>query len=132
MIASKSSVKQVMWIAACVAGVVVLAAAAGVLFTNNPETSRLFPPCPVFAVTGLYCPGCGSTRASHHLMHGRVATAMTFNPLMVISIPIVVAMLLRPRITRRPITAWAAAAILIVYALLRNLPWEPFASLAPG
>jgi len=40
------------------------------------------PLCPLHAVTGLPCPTCGSTRAAIALVHGDLATALAWNPLM--------------------------------------------------
>lgn len=31
-----------------------------------------YPPCAFHMLTGLYCPGCGGTRAVRALMHGRL------------------------------------------------------------
>lgn len=37
--------------------------------------------CPVHAVTGGFCPGCGSTRAVHELLHGDVVASLAAHPL---------------------------------------------------
>ncbi len=58
------------------------------LYSNDPTTSALFPPCPVFALTGLMCPGCGTLRALHALMHGDIGRAWAFNPLLVVTLPL--------------------------------------------
>ena len=115
---------------------IVIAAAVSVsllvaLFLRNPAASRFFLPCPVHYVTGLHCPGCGSLRASHNLLHGRLAAALSLNPLMVIAIPVVAVMLLRPAWVYRRRTPWAALSVLVAYGILRNLPWWPFTLLAP-
>jgi len=39
------------------------------------------PPCFFHQVTGLPCPGCGSTRAVVQLAQGHIAAAFIFNPL---------------------------------------------------
>jgi hypothetical protein len=57
------------------------------LFFVNPEQSRLLPPCPFRAVTGVECPGCGSARAVHHLLHGRAVAAFRLNPLLALFAP---------------------------------------------
>lgn len=36
--------------------------------------------CPVFELTGLYCPGCGGTRSLTALMHGHPLLALHENP----------------------------------------------------
>lgn len=119
-------------------------AAAGlyVLWHVDPtaQPGRL-PPCPVFALTGLFCPGCGSTRAMHALLHGDVSRALAMNPLMVVSIPLLGIMAASRARWRAAIAACAAlrlhsargwATVLLAYAVARNLPWAPFSWLAPG
>ena len=39
------------------------------------------PLCPLHAVTGIPCPGCGMTRAARSLMQGNFRDAALFNPL---------------------------------------------------
>lgn len=124
-------------------GAPVLIAGAVVLYSFNPSTSRLFPPCPFHAVTGLYCPGCGSTRAMHQLLHGHVATAFDFNPLVVLSLPLVGVALAwqtwRPR-RAAPMAAsprlpgwwvWVLLGVVVVFGIARNLPWKPVRWMAP-
>lgn len=101
------------------------------LFLFNPETNRLFPPCPVYWVTGFHCPGCGSLRALHNLMHGHLFTALTLNPLMIISIPLVAVMFSNPAWVYRRWVPWAALVVLIGYGIVRNVPLWPFVLLAP-
>jgi len=38
-------------------------------FRYDPINNFLFPKCPLYATTGVYCPGCGSQRATHSLLH---------------------------------------------------------------
>jgi hypothetical protein len=66
-----------------------VAAAAGVLMLAvfDPATSGVFPPCPVRYLTGWYCPGCGSLRAFHQLLHGNLRAAWAMNPLTVVLLP---------------------------------------------
>lgn len=99
------------------------------------------PPCPVLALTGLFCPGCGSTRAMHALLHGDVARAWAMNPLMLVSIPLLGLMAASRTGWSAAVAACSAlhlhsargwAVVLIAYAVARNLPWAPFAWLAPG
>ena len=46
-----------------------------------PVLARFAPVCPFHALTGVPCPGCGSTRAVLALFRGDVAAAFGFNPL---------------------------------------------------
>jgi len=61
------------WISGCCAWSIVL---------YDPAEAHFFPQCPLHALTGLYCPGCGTTRVFHHLLHGDPAGAFAMNPLM--------------------------------------------------
>jgi len=46
-----------------------------------PETaSRIYPGCPIYRATGVYCPGCGGTHAFHALVHGQVEKSLRFHP----------------------------------------------------
>ena len=54
---------------------VALAVMAVVYFVFDPTTTRLFPKCAFYALTGFKCPGCGSQRAIHALLHADVLAA---------------------------------------------------------
>ena len=75
---------------------VVLVAGAGVLVLGvavvgwvEPRGQFFFPRCWFHETTGLLCPGCGSTRALHALLHGEWGRAWSLNPLAVIALPAV-------------------------------------------
>jgi hypothetical protein len=38
-------------------------------------------PCLFRAMTGLYCPGCGGTRAVQYLLQGRLLLSLRYHPL---------------------------------------------------
>lgn len=40
-------------------------------------------PCIFHTVTGLYCPGCGGTRAVLALLHGKIGQALYYHPFVV-------------------------------------------------
>lgn len=44
--------------------------------------------CPFEYLTGLKCPGCGSQRALHHLLHFEIGDALRDNAFLVISVPL--------------------------------------------
>lgn len=116
--------------------------AAAVLNRFDPNASgSVLPACPLHALTGLYCPGCGSTRALHALLHGDLPLALSMNPLLVAALPAVALMALSASglLTRRldPLMHVLAnprlwLVLLLGFAVLRNLPWLPFSALAPG
>jgi hypothetical protein len=46
------------------------------------------PGCFFKKTTGLDCPGCGMTRATYALLHGRVGEAFAFNPVGMVLLPL--------------------------------------------
>jgi hypothetical protein len=46
------------------------------------------PGCMFRKVTGLDCPGCGMTRGTYALLHGRVGDAFRFNPVGMVLLPL--------------------------------------------
>ena len=116
-----------------------LPAAAAYLFVFEPGRSGFFPPCPFRALTAFTCPGCGTTRALHHLLHGHIQTAFMLNPLLLIAIPFLVYALLRysvivmrggiPRKNALPAPyIYALFFIVLSFWIFRNTPFYPFVS----
>ncbi|MFG0315172.1 MAG: DUF2752 domain-containing protein [Phycisphaerales bacterium] len=111
------------------------------LATAHP--SGWVPECPTHRFLGVYCPGCGSMRASHLLLQGQLADAFAHNPmLIVLGVPLAVLfwgeqimIALAGRriafIPRSAWMAWAALFVLLLFALLRNLPGELGDRLSP-
>lgn len=90
------------------------------LYAYDPRRIAFFPKCPFLALTGLQCPGCGTTRALHAALHGRLLEAVRFNPILVVAVPFVVALACRPQWAMRPVVGWAFLAAVLVWWLLRN------------
>jgi hypothetical protein len=63
-----------------------------------------------------FCKGTGWDK------YGRTGEALDRNLLMVVSIPILLAMIVWPSITTKPWVAWCSFAVLIIYGIARNLP----------
>ncbi len=114
-----------------------------VLQVFDPATSGIFPPCPVRYLTGWYCPGCGSLRAIHQLLHGNLEAAWALNPLTVVLLPFLTYGLvssalceIRGRALPQPFlrAGWirALGAAIILFGIVRNIPVHPFDLLAPG
>lgn len=61
-------------------------AVAGLTVTAlwDPNQPGHYPSCPFLALTGWYCPGCGSLRALHAIAHGDLLTALARNPALVV------------------------------------------------
>lgn len=96
----------------------------------DPATAP-FPKCPFYTFTGLKCPGCGSQRAVHQLLHLNIAQALRYNACLVAFIPImlflIAAQFLRGRYPRlhaaayNPILSWTIVAVILLWFLLRNI-----------
>jgi hypothetical protein len=127
------------------AGAVVLLgglALVALYFRLNPAHYP-FPRCPVNWLTGLHCPGCGTQRALHALLHGRLAEAVGFNLLAAALAPLVALGLLhevglqlsgQPRrrtLLYQPWLSWGIVGLTAVFTVLRNLPGPLGAWLAP-
>lgn len=126
------------------AGAGILAASAGAFVVGyfNPVTAGFFPVCPLFAATGLSCPGCGLTRGFHALFHGDFLDALQFNALLpvyaLVFTYLFVSMLSIAARGRglsfnifRPNLIWSFLVIAIVFGVVRNFPLYPFTLLAP-
>jgi hypothetical protein len=117
------------------------AAAAAVGFFN-PVTAGFFPVCPLYAVTGIYCPGCGLTRGFHALFHGDILSALHFNAMLpfyafLLGYVFISTLLIAVRgrglsyKVFRPWLLYGFLAVSLTYMVLRNIPGYPFNLLAP-
>lgn len=116
-----------------------LAAGAAYLFFFEPGKTGFFPVCPFRAITGFTCPGCGSTRGLHRLLHGDVVAAFEFNPLLILSLPFLLYALLRytnAAIRQQPLKGnqlnakyiWLLFGVIMFFWIYRNTPFYPFMS----
>lgn len=118
-------------------------AAVVILRLFDPATTGWFPPCPLRALTGWYCPGCGSLRAAHQLLHGNVGSAFALNPFAVLASPFITYGMLShacfvlrgrylPKIFLNANAIHALAVSIVVFGIARNIPVYPLTLLAPG
>lgn len=61
-----------------------------IYYLFSPAESQFFPQCPFHFLTGYDCPGCGSQRAIHNLLHLKIKEAFLSNPLLVVAIPFLI------------------------------------------
>ena len=121
------------------AGAAAVTLAAIVLYARDPAEDGSYPLCPLNATTGLYCPGCGTLRALHQLLHGRLDRSLALNPLTVLAVPFLAyhfAVWLLPSLGWRRVApsgraTWALLLVVVGFGILRNLPLAPFDALAP-
>ena len=64
-----------------------IALAGAAYFALDPATNAIFPRCPFLTLTGLKCPGCGSQRAIHCLLHADIRGAAAYYFLLVAWLP---------------------------------------------
>jgi hypothetical protein len=95
-----------------------LAAATLALHLRDPHVTHSWGFCPLYALTGVYCPGCGGLRGVNDLTDGHVGAAASSNLLLVLAIPVVVFLLARwIRAT------WAGSDVAVVPHLPRSVRW---------
>lgn len=120
-----------------------LLALAVLFFFINPVEHQIFPKCIFHSVSGYHCPGCGSQRAIHSLLHlnfaGVIGNNFLFLPagLLIIyhySHPLLNRMLnwKLPNVFYYKITPWIILIVVLIFWILRNIPRYPFTVLAPS
>ena len=100
---------------------VILAIGIWAAFYFDPEAVSWFPKCPVHALTGLDCPGCGTARAVHAASHGHWREAFHYNPILAVAVPFLVAIIIKPKWARKPSVSWSVFAVAVVWMIVRNL-----------
>lgn len=108
-------------------------------FTGEGEGAGI--PCPVYQLTGLYCSGCGASRALRSVLHLDFYQAIRYNAVFTAVLPILAAYFSaliisyirfgEDRISKRiPLKIlWFFVAAAVIYGILRNIP--AFSFLAP-
>lgn len=115
---------------------IILAAIAIViaaLFALFPEAFALLRfPCIFHEITGLYCPGCGGTRAVKALLGGHIITSFMYNPIVIYSVVMYIWFMvsqLLERLTKgkvkglryRHLYLWLALFIVVINCIVRNV-----------
>ena len=123
-------------------GVAAMLGGVGVVAYFDPSSVKFLPVCPLYTLTGFACPGCGLTRGFHALFHGDILTALDFNALIPVWLVVfgyvwlsLVLLAVRgkglPMWLTRPWFLWSFMIVLLVFGVLRNLPFYPFSILFP-
>ena len=109
--------------------------AISLLFFFAPDRYPFYPRCLFHVLTGLDCPGCGGLRAAHRLLHGDLAGAFAFNPLLVLLSPVLGWFLLGwavreatgrawPNPFQRRLWIWVLLGVIVLFSVVRNLPFS--------
>jgi Protein of unknown function (DUF2752) len=117
--------------AIAVLGVTVIGAGA-MVYLFNPSTHAFYPVCVFHALTGLNCPGCGTTRSLYALLHGDLRVALKDNALFILTLAALAvwsAQFTLRKIQSQPATVnispnflWLFLVVTLVFAVVRNLP----------
>lgn len=89
-----------------------------------------FPNCQIYRWTGVRCPGCGTQRALHALLGGRLGQALHYNYFLLVMLPVGLLYLALPRygerwprlarLLRHPATLLLLALLTLGWVVLRN------------
>jgi Protein of unknown function (DUF2752) len=125
-----------------IAGLVLALGGTVMLFLVDPAHCPFYPQCVFHHVTGWNCPGCGSLRAMHQLLHGHLLAALRDNVLLMLSLPVLAVYALQqfsrwlaglpvliPAVGARGI--WLLFGVLLAFTIIRNIPVAPFIYLSP-
>lgn len=110
-----------------------LVAVVFMFYIFDPEMQPLFPKCPFLLTTGYECPGCGSQRAIHDVLHLDFKSAFAHNALILFLIPyILLGIYLEffngkhrfPKLEKIFFGKWTAMIVvsaIVIYWVVRNL-----------
>jgi hypothetical protein len=120
--------------------------ATAFLYAVDPNRHAVYPQCLLYNATGIYCAGCGATRAMYALLYGRVIEALHDNALFVAALPLLLYVVGAYALAAWRANAWpqipvdgrkltrrgiAIFLLMIAFMILRNLPGQPFDWLKP-
>jgi len=115
---------------------------AFIYFTINPSEVDFMLKCPLYKTTGVYCPGCGSQRSVHHLLHFNIIGAANNNILFLAGLLVATyhygISLINNFFNRNYKSVFdknknllIVLLITVLFWILRNIPYYPFTLLAP-
>ena len=103
------------------------------LYCLDPSTPGTYPVCPSKLLTGSFdCPGCGTLRMLHNVLHFRILKAFLFNPLAFVFLPLMGYYLLDlgkkamtgkglKRMVLHPKLALSIPVGVVLYTIVRNI-----------
>ena len=114
---------------------------AVVEYLPNFRDSVNLPACGFQKATGLYCPGCGATRALRRVLRGDLLGALRYNAFIVIFAPILAYLAAveiydefrgtRPYRPSSKVLALIGICFYLAFFVLRNIPLTAFEFLRP-
>ncbi|MDQ8701556.1 DUF2752 domain-containing protein [Streptomyces sp. LHD-70] len=110
-----------------------VAAAFAYVGSVDPNEPGHYPTCPLLALTGILCPGCGGLRSAHAFITGDFLTALGANAAAVVGFVVFavgwVAWTVASargrawRLSPSSAQLWTIGAVLAVFSVVRNLPF---------
>lgn len=133
LMTDKNSTEQALYRLGLAAILTVAAALFFIKCFHIPLTGPLFA-CPIYSLTGFFCPGCGGTRAFWLLLRGKLLASALCHPLVIYGLALYLAFMISHTLkifTRGKIKGFAyrhiyikiAVAFLILNVLVKNLAW---------
>ena len=111
-------------------------------FFWDPSYSNIFPKCPFYSITGIYCPGCGSQRTAHKILNGDVLEGIRHNYLIALLALVLLYqtfMFIMNKVLNKGVVnllhkskvTTGILILIILFWILRNINLFPFTELAP-
>ncbi len=102
----------------------------GVSYYIFTQITGWYIPCPIYKTTGLVCPGCGISHFITDMLAFRPIDAIKQNYAVAVLIPVFIIaficlLFVKEQARKEKIkntVAWIALIILIIFAVLRNIP----------
>ena len=119
---------------------IIAAGAILLLYFFVEPKNGILPKCFFHELTGLYCPGCGVQRSFHALLNGHVLTAIDYNLLFILFLPLIIYFILAFALSKKhlsssfiykPVFSFSVVIVVVSFWVLRNIPVIPFSWLAP-
>src|SRR6187399_2151930 len=119
---------------------IIAAGAILLLYFFVEPKNGILPKCFFHELTGLYCPGCGVQRSFHALLNGHVLSAIDYNLLFILFLPLIIYFILAftwgkklsaSSFIYKPVFSFTVVIVVISFWALRNIPIMPFLWLAP-
>ena len=119
---------------------IIAAGAILLLYFFVEPKNGILPKCFFHELTGLYCPGCGVQRSFHALLNGHILTAIDYNLLFILFLPLIIYFILVFVLGKKhsvssfiykPVFSFTVVIVVVSFWVFRNIPYTPFSWLAP-
>lgn len=113
-----------------------------IAYIYHPSTNITIMGCPFREITGIYCAGCGSVRATIQILNGNFIKALSHNVFAVLFFPVfigfiisVISFIVRGKFIKTPDiparAVWILLVLLLIFTIARNIDIPYLRILAP-